>query len=132
MTQQSVNKLVNDILAWWKEHECDVVPVGDNEWDNQYDKPRFVIAAWSLSTRIQANSITPKGIVLSGTKLAEQVIQEWHEEVECQRGWAASRLKDGDDRQPTCMADENEVFVVSAREVLAQVPKPQPDDSPQP
>jgi hypothetical protein len=132
MKQESITKLVTDVLAWWKEHEYDVVPVGDEDWDNQYDKPPFVITAWSLSSRIQANSITASGIRIAGIKLAEQVLLEWPKEVESQRGWAAYRLKDGDDREPTCMADGNEAFFISARDVLAQVPKPQQDESPQP
>lgn len=132
MTQQAVHKLVTDILDWWENHRCDVVPVGDEEWDNQYDNPGFVLEAQRLSTKIQANTINPKALRIEGAKLAEQVVQEWKHELESQRGWAAYRLKDGDDREPTCVADENEAFAVSARDVLAQVPKSQPDDSPQP
>jgi hypothetical protein len=107
MTQQAVHKLVTDILGWWENHKCDIVPVGDEELDNQYDNPGFVLEAQRLSVKIQANSINSKALRIEGTKLAEQVAQEWKHELESQLGWAAYRLKDGDDREPTCGADEN-------------------------
>jgi hypothetical protein len=132
MKQESITKLVKDILDWWEKHECDEVPVGDDEWDNQYDNPIFVLEAQRLSARIEANSISPKTLRIEGTKLAEQVAEDWKNELETQRGWAVYRLEQGDDREPTCVASENETFVVSARDVLAQTSKPQHDDSHQP
>lgn len=132
MTQESITKLVRDILDWWEEHKCDEVPVGDGEWDNQYDNPIFVLEAQSLSNKIEANSISPKALRIAGIKLAEQVTEEWKNEFETQRGWAAYRLEQGDDREPTYVASENETFIISARDVLAQASKPQHDDSHQP
>lgn len=132
MKKESITKLVKDILDWWEDHKNDEVPVGDDEWENQYENPIFVLEAQRLSAEIEANSISPKALRIEGLKLAEQVTEEWVNLLETERGWAVSRLEHGDDREPTYMANENETFFLSARDVMTQFPKRQQDDSPQP